>query len=70
MIVSNPITPRSTELRQNLMYCKWQIANIRKARETASVALYPTLNISLDFWLNKLNEYQTELAELEARCQS
>ena len=74
MHISNPITPRSTEIRQQLMYCKWQIAHIRKSRETAPAALYSTLNISLDHWLNRLNELQNELAEIEkwqeAQCQS
>lgn len=65
MHLSNPITPRTTEISQQLLYCKWQITNIRKSRETAPVALYSTLNISLDHWLNRLNELQNELAEIE-----
>ena len=60
--ISNPITPRSTEIKQQLIYCKWQIANIREKREIAPVALYPTLNISLDHWLKRLNELEEELS--------
>ena len=62
MIVSNPITPSSTELRQSIMYAKNQIANIRKSRETAPQALYKVLNESLVYWLGELDRLQKELS--------
>ena len=61
MIISNPITPYQTQLRQDILYAKNQIASIRKSRETAPAALYKVLNESLDFWLGKISEYEKEL---------
>ena len=60
MHISNPITPRSAEILQKIMYAKWQIANIRERQKTAPAALYKVLNENLEYWLNRLAELQGE----------
>ena len=63
MYISNPITPRSSELRQNIVYAKFEIARIREYRKDAPQCLWEHLNNSLDWWLVKLAEYQKEYDE-------
>jgi len=58
MHISNPITPHSTEINQRIMYCKWQIKNIKLHMETAPACLSEHLRISLDSWLVRLAELQ------------
>ena len=58
--ISNPITPRSAEILQKIMYAKWQIANICERRKTAPAALYKVLNESLEYWLNRLAELEEQ----------
>ena len=64
MHISNPITPRSAEILQKIMYAKWQIANIRERRKTAPVALYKVLNESLEYWLDRLAKLEKERNEI------
>ena len=65
MIISNPITPRTTELRQSILYARWQINHIKEKRDTAPQALYNVLNESLVFWLDKISKYEEELKQIE-----
>ena len=65
MHISNPITPRSSELRQCIVYAKHEIARIREYRDDAPACLWEHLNNSLDTWLIKLAEYQKEYMQIE-----
>ena len=62
--ISNPITPRSTELTQLITSAKLRLIEIAEYMETADVCTLQTLNQSRDFWLTKLSEYEKERNEL------
>ena len=65
MKISNPITPRSTELKQDIMYAKNQIAYIRNKFLISPACLNEHLSISLDHWLGKLSELREELKNVD-----
>jgi len=65
MIISNPITPRTSELSRSITITKNRIAELREYRKFSKPEHYPALNISIDFWLGKLAEYQDELKRVE-----
>ena len=65
MKISNPITPRSTELSQSITITRNEIARLREFRNNSSPELWPALNISIDWALNRLSNYQKELEELK-----
>jgi hypothetical protein len=65
MHISNPITPYSSKLRQDIVYCKYQIARVRESLDTAPAILIPALNIHLDYWLGELNKIQDEIKRVE-----
>ena len=62
MHISNPITPRSTEVRQQIVRCRIEIKKIRALQENAPAALTTVHNESLTFWFTKLNKLEQELA--------
>ena len=59
--ISNPISPRGSELRQLLFTATVQIMDIRLRMVTAPVELTNVLGPSLTWWLDRYTTYAQEL---------
>ena len=68
MKISNPPTPRSTELLGELIYVKNQLAYLREKRKDAPACLWEHLNNSISHWLCKLSELEGELRDIDNYC--
>ena len=65
MHLSNPITPRTSELSRSITICNNRIAKLRDLRSRSNPELYSALNISIDWWLGRLAKHQEELERIE-----
>jgi len=63
--ISNPITPRTSELSQSIAIEENRIARMKEIRSNADAQLSKVMNESIDWALGRLAKFQKELERIE-----